>query len=174
MIEFIILITWIVLMIYFMRWLVWAIKEKSKYEASMCLAMTLYFTSIMLSIYFKQVYDNILLFVFGMTICGFGIFIFISQLIIMKKLGQGENWEDTKILIIKGWFKYMRHPMYFGLAIANIGIILGISTLLTLILAPTSILFCLLSSIWEDQENLEKFGNSYEEYKKKVKLWGII
>ncbi|MFW9988115.1 MAG: hypothetical protein ACFFC3_05625, partial [Candidatus Odinarchaeota archaeon] len=112
-----------------MRWLVWAIKEKSKYEASMCLAMTLYFTSIMLSIYFKQVYDNILLFVFGMTICGFGIFIFISQLIIMKKLGQGENWEDTKILIIKGWFKYMRHPMYFGLAIANIGIILGMPTL---------------------------------------------
>ncbi len=137
-------------MIYFMRWLIWAIKAKSKYEVAMCLAMTLYFTSFLLSFYFKQFYDNILLFVSGMILCGFGIFIFMSQLIIMKKLGQGEHWEDTKVLIIKGWFKYMRHPMYFGLAIANIGIILGMPTLLTLILTPISILFCLLSSIWED------------------------
>lgn len=161
-------------MIYFMRWLIWAIKGKSKYEAAMCLAMTLYFNSIMLNFYFKQFYDNIFLFIFGMTLCGFGIFIFISQLLIMKKFGQSEHWEDTKVLIINGWFKYMRHPMYFGLAIADIGIILGMPTLLSVILAPMSILFCLLSSIWEDQMNLEKFGNEYDKYKKKVKLWGII
>lgn len=81
----------------------------------------------------------------------------------MKKFGEGEHWEDTSVIIEKGWFKYMRHPMYFGLAIANIGVILWIPSFFSLIFTIISLILCFLSSIWEDKANIEKFGDVYKD-----------
>jgi len=64
--------------------------------------------------------------------------------------------------------------MYFGLAIANIGVITWFPSFFSIIFALISFILCLISSIWEDKVNIDKFGDAYREYMKKVKLWGIF
>lgn len=161
-------------MIFFIHWLIESIKMRVNYEISMSIALTLYFSAAILSSYFDPFFENLYLLIFGIILICLAVLIFGSQVIIMKKLGKGKSWEDTQVLIIKGWFKYIRHPTYFSCALGNIGILLAIPTILTYILAPISIFLCLLSSLWEDKANLEKFGKDYEDYEKKVKLWGIF
>ncbi len=172
--DFIPLIIWIAIMIYCSYWVVSVLKMKTKYEISEALALASYFTAALLGQYFEPFYHNLYLTITGVVLIFIGIFIFISQVIIMKKFGQGEHWEDTKIIIEKGWFKYMRHPMYFGLAIANIGVIIWIPSFFSIIFALMSFILCLISSIWEDKVNIDKFGDAYREYMKNVKLWGIF
>ena len=111
--DFISLIIWIAIMIYCSYWVISVLKTKIKHEISEGLALAFYFTAALLGQYFELLYQNLFLTITGFTLIFVCIFIFISQIIIMKKLGQGEHWEDTTVLIKKGWFKYMRHPMYF-------------------------------------------------------------
>ena len=172
--DFIPLIIWIAIMIYCSYWVISVLKMKTKYEISEALAMAFYFTAAFLGQYFELIFQNLILTIIGFVLIFLGIGIFVSQVIIMKKFGEGEHWEDTSVIIEKGWFKYMRHPMYFGLALANIGVVLWILSFFSLIFAIISFVLCLLSSIWEDKVNIEKFGKAYKEYMKKVKLWGII
>ena len=161
-------------MIYCSYWIISVLKTETKYEISEALALAFYFTAAILGQYFEIIYQNIFLTITGFVLIFIGIFIFISQLIIMKKFGQGEHWEDTTVIIKKGWFKYIRHPMYFGLAIADIGVIIWIPSFFSIIFALISFILCLMSSIWEDKVNIDKFGDTYREYMKKVKLWGIF
>ncbi len=161
-------------MVYCSYWIVSVLKRKIKYEISEALAMAFYFTAALLGQYFEFFSQNIFLTITGFVLIFIGIFIFISQVIIMKRYGQGEHWEDTTVIIMKGWFKYMRHPMYLGLAVANIGVIIWIPSFFSIIFAIVSFFFCLTSSIWEDKVNKDKFGEAYKEYMKKVKLWGIF
>ena len=168
------LIIWIAIMIYCGYWVVSVLKMKTNYEISEALAVASYFTAVLLGQYFEPFYLNLYLTITGVVLIFIGIFIFISQVIIMKKIGEGEHWEDTTIIIKKGWFKYMRHPMYFGLAIANIGVILWFPSFFLIIFSVISFILCFLSSIWEDKANIDKFGDAYREYMKKVKLWGIF
>ncbi|MFX1311770.1 MAG: methyltransferase family protein [Promethearchaeota archaeon] len=173
-IDFIPLIIWSCMMAFFVYWLIKAIKIKVNYEVTMSIALIFYFSASILSFYFNSLVENIFLLMIGIIFISLAVAIFISQIIIMKKLGKGKNWEYTQELITKGWFKYIRHPIYFASAIGNIGILLMIPTILTCILAPLSIFLCLLSSFWEEKANLEKFGREYEEYKKNVRFWGIF
>jgi len=172
--DFIPLIIWIAIMIYCSYWVVSVLKTKTKYEISEALALAFYFTAVFLGQYVEIFYQNFSLTITGFVLIFIGIFIFISQLILMKKFGQGEHWEDTKVIIEKGWFKYMRHPMYFGLAIADLGVIIWIPSFFSIIFALISFTLCLMSSIWEDKVNIDKFGEAYREYMKRVKLWGIF
>ncbi|MHA1844849.1 MAG: methyltransferase family protein [Promethearchaeota archaeon] len=168
------LIAWIIMMGFCLHWLLNGIKMKIKYEITAALALIFYFTGSFIGQYFNKFYQNSITTIFGLLIIAVGFFIFISQLIIMKKFGQGKNWENTTIVIKKGWFKYMRHPMYFGCAIANIGVLIWIPSYFTIIFMIISFILCIFSSKWEEQVNLEKFGEEYEKYKEEVKFWGII
>ncbi|MFX1316053.1 MAG: methyltransferase family protein [Promethearchaeota archaeon] len=172
--DFIPLIIWIAIMIYCSYWVLSVLKTKIKYEISEALALAFYFTAALLGQYFELFYQNLFLTITGFVLIFIGIFIFISQVIIMKKYGQGKHWEDTSVIIMKGWFKYMRHPMYFGLAVADIGVIIWIPSFFSIIFALLSFILCLMSSIWEDKINITKFGDAYKEFMEKVKLWGIF
>lgn len=165
---------WLVMMIFCIHWLFSATKMKIKYEIAAALAIMFYFTGSFIGQYFQKFYQNVITTIIGIVIVVAGFSIFISQLILMKKYGQGKNWEDTKVIIKKGWFKYMRHPIYFGCALANIGIIIWIPSFFSIIFTSISFILCMVSSKWEDDANLEKFGEKYKEYKKEVKFWGII
>ena len=156
------LIIWSLMMIFCIHWLISVIKMKINYEIIAALAVIFYFTASFIGQYFIPLYENLITTIIGLSIIFFGVVIFISQIIIMKRKGKGQNWENTEIFIEKGWFKYMRHPIYFGLAIANIGAIIWIPSFFSITLGIISFIFCLVSSILEDKVNIKKFGKKYE------------
>jgi len=172
------LILWLLWNINFAKWLLDSIKRKIDYEIAMSIAMELLITTICLNCYLDPlIYENLLLQIIGCSIMWFVFFfIYIYQRILIKKMGQGppEDYEDTTVLIKSGWFKIMRHPMFFGGILSNIGCLLVRITWLSFICVPISIGLCVISSFWEDKINIKKFGEEYKDYMKTVKRFGFI
>lgn len=164
-------------MLYFIiHWLIPSIREQENHEIAMSVATSLFFTNLLLNAYIDPLVPEILIFQYiGMMIMWFAFFIYISQFFIMLRLGKGEkDWEDTTVLITSGWFKVMRHPMYFACIICNLSLFFTKITWLNLIFPPISIFLCIISALLDEEINLKKFGNEYSEYMKKVKRFGII
>jgi protein-S-isoprenylcysteine O-methyltransferase Ste14 len=77
---------------------------------------------------------------------------------------------ETNVLVTKGIYANMRHPMHLGLMIfpLSIAFILGSLTFI-LIIAPIEILLMLVMIFTlEEKEAIKKFGDAYLQYKKEV------
>ncbi len=82
---------------------------------------------------------------------------------------------ETNVLVDKGPYAYMRHPMHFGLLFFPLawGLILGSPTFI-FIFAPIEMLFILLMiKLVEEPEAIRKFGQQYIDYAKD-KPWFCI
>jgi protein-S-isoprenylcysteine O-methyltransferase Ste14 len=94
-------------------------------------------------------------------------FIAISGFYNLKKYGKPDDeWENTTLLINRGIFRYIRHPLYSSLILLVIGILLKRVTLLTIVLCSICILFLITASLMEERENFVKFGDAYTTYKR--------
>ncbi len=90
----------------------------------------------------------------------------------LAKYGRKGNIKrmETNILVTKGIYKYMRHPMHLGLFLfpLSIAFIVG-SPSFILIIAPIEISFMLIMiKLWEEPEAIRKFGKDYINYKKQT------
>jgi protein-S-isoprenylcysteine O-methyltransferase Ste14 len=88
------------------------------------------------------------------------------------KLGKpGQNFENTTRLVTTGLYKHVRHPMYGSLLFLGWGMFLkDINPIsITVIIIITIALF--LTCKVEEKEMMKKFGEEYEEYRKKTKMW---
>jgi protein-S-isoprenylcysteine O-methyltransferase Ste14 len=77
---------------------------------------------------------------------------------------------ETNKLVTDGRYALMRHPMHFGLWFFPLAFALLIgSPFFIFVLAPLEMIFMILMiKLWEEPEARKKFGNAYDEYKKKV------
>lgn len=74
---------------------------------------------------------------------------------------------ETNILVNRGAYKYMRHPMHLGLLLfpLSFAFIIG-SPSFILFIAPGEIMFILLMiKLVEEPKTIKKFGKDYMEYK---------
>ncbi len=115
--------------------------------------------------YFFNAYFHILTGIFGILILSFSIRIAKITGRILSRYGkQGDipKFETNKLVDI-GPYKYMRHPMHFGLLFMPIGwgLVLGSPTFL-LIFAPLEVIFILIMIyLVEEPEVKRKFGDEY-------------
>jgi protein-S-isoprenylcysteine O-methyltransferase Ste14 len=75
---------------------------------------------------------------------------------------------ETNVLVDKGPYGLMRHPMHFGLLFMPLawGLTIGSPTFI-LIFAPLEMIFILVMiKLVEEPEALKKFGDTYREYMK--------
>ena len=72
-------------------------------------------------------------------------------------------------LVTEGLFKYIRHPMYFGMIFQTLGFAFIGTSFIALIVMVVTCLFLLPRILIEEKMLLEEFGEQYEEYKKKTK-----
>jgi len=94
-------------------------------------------------------------------------FIAISGFYGLKKHGKPDDeWENTTVLIDRGIFRYIRHPLYSSLILLALGTLLKRVTPLAIVLSSICILFLITASLMEERENLKKFGNAYTNYKR--------
>jgi protein-S-isoprenylcysteine O-methyltransferase Ste14 len=81
-------------------------------------------------------------------------------------------WKPTTTIISSGAYGYTRNPIYLGMALAHLGLAIcggSVGAGATLLL---SILVIRIYVITREERYLEsKFGDSYADYKKRVRRW---
>ena len=109
----------------------------------------------------------------------FGIFVMISGFILrqwsIQILGRlftpVISVQKNHKLVIKGPYKYVRHPSYSGLLMELLGASLAVFNWLSFILTFCFMLPPLIYRIKaEEKELIKQFGQSYIDYKKKTKM----
>lgn len=79
--------------------------------------------------------------------------------------------DDTAVLVTRGIYKYIRHPLYSSLLLLGWGVFLKDVSLVSLTLAlVTSGLLVGMAKV-EEKENLQKFGDEYSSYIKTTKMF---
>jgi len=104
-----------------------------------------------------------------------GIFLVVSSFISLKRIGRPTSGlEDTTIMIHRGIFKILRHPLYLGLSLSTIGFLFAYQAVALIIIGIAAIILFYIASRVEDSYNIKKFGREYIEYMKKVPMWNFF
>jgi len=99
----------------------------------------------------------------SMILVGYGFFL-------IKTKGNPEgDFEDTTTLITTGVYKYIRHPLYTSLILFSLGGFLKAPSILGTGLVITTVIGVYLTARIEEGHNLERFGDSYQDYMEKTK-----
>jgi protein-S-isoprenylcysteine O-methyltransferase Ste14 len=79
--------------------------------------------------------------------------------------------ENTTVLVKRGAYRYIRHPLYASLLLLGVGAFLkrpdGVSLLIFIALAG----FVVLTAWIEEKETLVRFGGAYERYIAETKMF---
>jgi len=115
-------------------------------------------------------YFGILLIILGFVIIGYCKRIF-------RIVGKGTPVpiEPPKEFVACGLYKFARNPMYISYVVIYIGLFFISGSLLMFIFTLLCIPLIHFAVVHFEEPSLEKrFGDTYLEYKKKVKRWGLI
>lgn len=77
-----------------------------------------------------------------------------------------EDLDDRQTLRIEGAYKFVRHPLYF-FSILFLGLRPTMS-LFYFVMFVSAVIYFYVGSIYEEKKLIEKFGDKYREYQKKV------
>ena len=102
-------------------------------------------------------------------------------MIILKRKGgvrEGESYVHTSVLVDTGLYAVVRHPQYLAGILFSLALMLVSQTWLIAIIGIVSMLLMYRDICHADKHELEKFGDEYQRYMKKVPrtnfLLGII
>lgn len=81
-------------------------------------------------------------------------------------------WEEKTgdQLITTGLHHWMRHPLYFGTFLMLWGLWIAFPLLSVLISNTVITIYTLIAVQWEEKKLIERFGNAYKDYKKRVPM----
>ncbi len=108
----------------------------------------------------------------------FSVYLVLAGALQLKKYGkpvesrEDENlygFEKTSVLVDRGIYKYIRHPLYSSLMFLTWGILLKNITLSLLLVSVLSTVFLYLTAVADEKECISYFGNWYRDYMKRSK-----
>jgi protein-S-isoprenylcysteine O-methyltransferase Ste14 len=97
----------------------------------------------------------------GYLLLGIGILFFILSVITLKRKG-------IKRVVDTGVYSIVRHPMYLGAMIMFLSHVFFGQNWMVVISTVIALACCYLSILSGDQRNIEKFGEDYLRYMKRV------
>lgn len=96
----------------------------------------------------------------------------LAGFMILKRLGKADkNFENTSVLVKKGLYKYIRHPLYFSLFLVGTGVMLKNTGSFQLIAGSVNLIAVYVTARIEEGEMISRFGNDYREYMKETKMF---
>lgn len=109
----------------------------------------------------------------GFMLATFGTIISVKS---MKHVAAGrflglkphDDLQVNEPLITKGWYGYMRHPLYAGLILIFLGYFLYVPNLASLIHLLALLLYLPFGIYFEEKKLLEQYGQAYIRYQNKV------
>jgi protein-S-isoprenylcysteine O-methyltransferase Ste14 len=81
------------------------------------------------------------------------------------------GFEKTTTLVTTGAYRYIRHPLYSSLLFLAWGIFFKAPSWLGSLLAAVATLFLLATARVEEAENLRYFGEEYQAYARRTKMF---
>jgi protein-S-isoprenylcysteine O-methyltransferase Ste14 len=100
------------------------------------------------------------------------LFLAVHGFYFLKLIGKPEGQiEYTSRLVVRGAYKYIRHPLYCSLLLLGCGISLKNISMSTLLFAIVNIIALYETAKMEEREMINKFGNEYREYMRGTKMF---
>jgi len=121
--------------------------------------------------YYLTFWDNIFVYLIGISLLIFGGITLIYSRLLLGKFGSSKiAIEKNHHLIIKGIYKYIRHPIYLGMILIFSGYALSLKSFISPFIFLLSF-FILFKARMDSEEIIlkERFGKDYELYMKKTK-----
>lgn len=108
----------------------------------------------------------------ALAICAFGL-LGVWSVVLFRKSGQSENpWKPTPHIESRGPFSVTRNPMYLQMVFVCIGVAFATANWWILLLTPVGAWALQELAIKPEEKYLEdKFGDTFLEYKRKVRRW---
>jgi len=132
---------------------------------------------LLLLFYFDNFGLNIIIFGLGWLMLIPSFLLLTLSLKTLKTYGdvlEGRSLVDTTVIVKKGVYGIIRHPLYVGWMLLSISLVLisqsWLSTLCALIIAP--LVMIIISR--EDRANSIKFNEDYEQYQQEVPLANVF
>ena len=126
---------------------------------------------IILMFFLEHTFNLPFLTIIGWIIWGFSIYFAVISFLTFKKRGdvdKGKSYIHTTKLVKNGAYAIIRHPQYLGGILFSISITLWNPVWLNIILTLIIIILTYQWTYSEDRMLVEKFGEDYISYKKKV------
>ena len=113
------------------------------------------------------------LFPIGWILSGIALFIVIGSFVSFKKAGTDvDPYRPTKTVVMVGPYRFTRNPMYLSLTLLYMGITLLRNALSPVLFLPLVLGIMHYGVIKREEQYLEKkFGETYLNYKSKVRRW---
>ena len=81
-------------------------------------------------------------------------------------------FHESSVLVADGVFRLSRHPMYLGMVMAILGIVIAFGALLPFIVPICFAVFLHVAFVRpEERDMMEQFGGEYLSYKTRVPQW---
>jgi protein-S-isoprenylcysteine O-methyltransferase Ste14 len=91
---------------------------------------------------------------------------------LLKNHGKSvKNFENTSVLVKKGLYGYIRHPLYFSIFLFGTGIMFKDPQLVQLILGGLNLIAIYFTARIEEKEMIDKFGDEYKKYMSETKMF---
>ncbi len=91
---------------------------------------------------------------------------------LLRIFGVPENdFENTTILVTRGAYKYIRHPIYCSFILGGVGAFLKDPSLPGIIILLLIFSFTFATAKVEENENIERFGETYRAYMEQTKMF---
>ncbi len=81
------------------------------------------------------------------------------------------DFEQTTVLVKRGAYKFIRHPLYSSLLFMAWGAFLKDISIASIVLVILSTVFLFLTGKMEEKENIARFGRSYADYIKETRMF---
>jgi len=108
----------------------------------------------------------------GVILIILGLWLTIWPWQIFKKHNTSERFVQSKALVTEGPYEFSRNPMYLGMTLVLLGLVIVIQNILSFIFP---VLFFLVIHFmfvpYEEEKNEQDFGQKYLGYKNKVRKW---
>jgi len=90
------------------------------------------------------------------------------------RVPEGESWLRTTVVVDSGIYAVIRHPMYLSGILLFISLILLSQHWLSLIFGIPIVIYFYLNMGKEERSSIEKFGDEYKDYMKRVPRMNLI
>ena len=91
---------------------------------------------------------------------------------LLRVIGKPQgDFEQTTVLVKRGAYKLIRHPLYSSLLFMAWGAFLKDISISSIILVVIATAFLVLTARTEEKENVSKFGQPYNDYIKETRMF---
>jgi len=99
-----------------------------------------------------------------------------GSMIQLKHTGKARTLapHGTTTIVQTGIYGIVRHPMWLGMVIWSVALILVFQSVLSIVLSTVAVVCFWMGATKEDEFNIKEFGVDYKEYMSKVPMWNVF